>query len=87
MWVKAKKEPIIRLRVHPLMLQAVCIADYLLTEMLRTFCANPTCRHIIFGGCHDTGYLVNLEQFKHNESKAACITLLESKSLLDELRL
>lgn len=46
--------------------------------MLRTFSANPTCRHIIFGGCHDAGYLLNLEQFKHDESKAARITLLET---------
>jgi hypothetical protein len=46
--------------------------------MLRTFSANPTCRHIIFGGCHDTGYLLNLEQFKHDQSKAARITLLET---------
>jgi hypothetical protein len=46
--------------------------------MLRTFSDNPTCRHIIFGGCHDAGYLLNLEQFKHNEQKAARITLLET---------
>jgi hypothetical protein len=46
--------------------------------MLRTFSDNPTCRHIIFGGCHDAGYLLNLEQFKHNELKAAQITLLET---------
>jgi hypothetical protein len=46
--------------------------------MLRTFSDNPTCRHIIFGGCHDAGYLLNLEQFKHNERKAASITLLET---------
>ena len=56
---------------------------YLLTyakslEMLRTFSDNPTCRHIIFGGCHDAGYLLNLEQFKHNELKAAQVTLLET---------
>lgn len=46
--------------------------------MLRTFSDNPTCRHIIFGGCHDAGYLLNLDQFKHNEQKANRITLLES---------
>lgn len=46
--------------------------------MLRAFSDNPTCRHIIFGGCHDAGYLLNLEQFKHNEQKASRITLLES---------
>ena len=47
-------------------------------EMLRTFSDNPTCRHIIFGGCHDSGYLNNLDQFKHNEAKASRITLLET---------
>lgn len=46
--------------------------------MLRTFSDNPTCRHIVFGGCHDAGYLLNLEQFKHNELKAGRITLLET---------
>ncbi|KAF1844552.1 uncharacterized protein K460DRAFT_404844 [Cucurbitaria berberidis CBS 394.84] len=53
-------------------------ADYKIKEMLRTFSDNPTCRHIIFGGCHDAGYLLNLEQFKHDISKAARITLLET---------
>ena len=46
--------------------------------MLRTFSDNPTCRHIVFGGCHDAGYLVNFEHFKHNTSKASRITLLET---------
>lgn len=46
--------------------------------MLRTFSDNPTCRHIVFGGCHDAGYLLNLEHFKHNISKASRITLLET---------
>ena len=48
------------------------------TEMLRTFSDNPTCRHIIFGGCHDAGYLLNLEHFKHDMLKASQITLLET---------
>lgn len=49
-----------------------------ISEMLRTFSDNPTCRHIIFGGCHDAGYVLNLDQYKHHAAKAACITLLES---------
>ncbi|KAJ4340864.1 hypothetical protein N0V87_002218 [Didymella glomerata] len=53
-------------------------ADHKIKEMLRTFSDNPTCRHIIFGGCHDSGYLNNLDQFKHNEAKAGRITLLET---------
>jgi hypothetical protein len=46
--------------------------------MLRTFSDNPTCRHIIFGGCHDNGYLLDLDQYKHNQAKASRFTLLES---------
>jgi hypothetical protein len=46
--------------------------------MLRTFSDNPTCRHIVFGGCHDAGYLLNLEHFKHNPAKSSRITLLET---------
>jgi hypothetical protein len=46
--------------------------------MLRTFSDNSTCRHIVFGGCHDAGYLLNLEHFKHNTQKASHITLLET---------
>lgn len=53
-------------------------ADHRIKEMLRTFSGNPTCKQIIFGGCHDTGYLVNLDQYKHNQAKAERITLLES---------
>ncbi|KAF2688800.1 hypothetical protein K458DRAFT_414498 [Lentithecium fluviatile CBS 122367] len=53
-------------------------ADHKIKEMLRTFSDNPTCKHIIFGGCHDAGYLLNLDQYKHHANKAARITLLES---------
>ncbi|CAE7195685.1 hypothetical protein P3342_009939 [Pyrenophora teres f. teres] len=53
-------------------------ADHKIKEMLRTFSDNPTCRHIIFGGCHDAGYLLNLEHFKHDVHKASQITLLET---------
>ncbi|KAL5390410.1 hypothetical protein DPSP01_001969 [Paraphaeosphaeria sporulosa] len=53
-------------------------ADHKIKEMLRTFSDNPTCRHIIFGGCHDAGYLLNLDQYKHHAHKATRITLLES---------
>lgn len=46
--------------------------------MLRTFIDNPTCRHIVFSGCHDSGYLNNLGQFKHDIAKASRVTLLET---------
>ncbi|KAF2016462.1 hypothetical protein BU24DRAFT_450977 [Aaosphaeria arxii CBS 175.79] len=53
-------------------------ADYRIKEMLRTFGDNPTCKHIIFAGSHDSGYLLNLDQYKHDLTKASRITLLES---------
>ncbi|KAI4621707.1 hypothetical protein J4E80_004077 [Alternaria sp. BMP 0032] len=53
-------------------------ADHKIKEMLRTFSDNPTCRHIVFGGCHDAGYLLNLEHFKHDAAKSSRITLLET---------
>lgn len=46
--------------------------------MLQTFSGNPTCRHIIFGGCHDAGYVTSLDRYKHNAAEAARITLLEA---------
>lgn len=45
------------------------------------FSLNPTCQHIVFGGCHDSGYLVNLDQFRHNSERARRITLLESTTM------
>lgn len=32
----------------------------------------------MFGGCHDSGYLLNLDQLNYNELSAARITLLET---------
>ncbi|KAF2280398.1 uncharacterized protein EI97DRAFT_464363 [Westerdykella ornata] len=55
-------------------------ADFKINEMLRTFSENPTCKHIIFGGCHDAGYLNTLGQYKHHKEKAAKLTLLHATS-------
>jgi hypothetical protein len=49
-----------------------------LVEMFRFYLANKQCKHIVFGGCHDTGYLTILEQYKHDIEKANRITLLET---------
>lgn len=57
-------------------------ADHKIKEMLRTFSDNPTCRHIIFGGCHDGGYLPNLDRIKHDPIKAGRITLLATTPML-----
>jgi hypothetical protein len=80
--VKVKNGPTIKLRVGNYNLYDLPAANKAILEMLRTFSDNPTCRHIIFGGCHDSGYLLNLEQFKHNETKAAHVTLLETTPAL-----
>ncbi|KAH9882848.1 hypothetical protein J1614_000214 [Plenodomus biglobosus] len=57
-------------------------ADHKIKEMLRTFSDNPTCRHVIFGGCHDAGYLLNFEHFKHDAIKAGRFTLLQTTPML-----
>ncbi len=46
--------------------------------MFRLFVSNVHCKHIIFGGCHDNGYLPNLEPYKRDESVASRMTLLET---------
>lgn len=53
-------------------------ADHKIKEMFRIFLHNMQCRHIIFGGCHDNGYIPNLEPFKREEEIARRITLLEA---------
>lgn len=47
-------------------------------EMFRLFVHNTHCKSIVFGGCHDNGYLPNLEPYKRDESVAERMTLLES---------
>lgn len=39
------------------------------------FVTNPTCRHVIFGACHDNGYVRLLEKYQ-NTSAADRVTLL-----------
>jgi hypothetical protein len=46
--------------------------------MFRFHLANKQCKHILFGGCHDNGYLTILEQYKHDNETSARITLLET---------
>ncbi|OCK74858.1 C-x8-C-x5-C-x3-H type zinc finger protein [Lepidopterella palustris CBS 459.81] len=53
-------------------------ADHKIKEMLRLFISNHSCKHIIFGGCHDNGYLPNLDPWKHDSKISSRITLLES---------
>lgn len=47
---------------------------------------NPTCRHIVFGACHDNGYVRVLEDFVHEPAIVEKITLLHSFSVGGEFR-
>lgn len=49
--------------------------------MFRLFVENLQCKHIFFGGCHDTGYLSLLTPFR---GKADRITLLKAASYHSE---
>ncbi|EKG09369.1 Zinc finger CCCH-type protein [Macrophomina phaseolina MS6] len=53
-------------------------ADHKIKEMLRLFTTNIQCKHIIFSGCHDNGYLPCLDPYKHDLSNANRISLLET---------
>jgi len=46
--------------------------------MFRIFVNNTHCRHILFGGCHDNGYLNILEPYKRDIIVAPRLSLLES---------
>lgn len=49
--------------------------------MFRVFISNLQCKHIVFGGCHDNGYLPNLDPYKHDPNAASRISLLETYSM------
>ncbi|KAI9721854.1 MAG: hypothetical protein M1828_004949 [Chrysothrix sp. TS-e1954] len=53
-------------------------ADHKIREMFRLFASNVHCKQIIFGGCHDNGYLNDLEPIKRNKDIADKMTLLET---------
>lgn len=48
------------------------------TETLRLFLPNMQCKHVIFGGCHDNGYLPTLDPYKRDQNTAPRISLLET---------
>jgi len=51
-------------------------ADHKIKESLRLFINNKQCKQILFGGCHDAGYLTFLDQYKLSD-KAPKITLIQ----------
>ena len=46
--------------------------------MFHLFVNNVQCKHVIFGGCHDSVYTVALEAYASNPITASSITLLKS---------
>ncbi|XEV04475.1 hypothetical protein FSHL1_009762 [Fusarium sambucinum] len=53
---------------------------------LKQFVRNPTCRHIIFGACHDNSYVRLLEDYVHDDSVVDRVTLLHGFSVGWEFR-
>jgi hypothetical protein len=47
---------------------------------------NPTCRHILFGACHDNGYVRMLEDFAGDSAIVDRVTLLYSFSVGKEFK-
>lgn len=52
-------------------------ADHKIRETLRLFLPNAQCKHVFFGPCNDTGYLVVLEPYKRDY--ASRLTLVETR--------
>lgn len=52
----------------------------------KQFVGNPTCRHIIFGACHDNSYVRLLEDYVHDDSVVDRVTLLHGFSVGREFR-
>jgi hypothetical protein len=48
------------------------------TETFRLFVENKQCKHIIFGGCHDNGYLPMISQCQYRADIVARMSLLET---------
>lgn len=82
MSVVEKKGPITKLEVRHL----YCISNVvsvwaltdILTETLRFFLPNSQCKHIIFAGCHDNGYLPTLDPYKRDPKMSSRISLLQT---------
>ncbi|KAL7620266.1 hypothetical protein AAE478_009259 [Parahypoxylon ruwenzoriense] len=61
-------------------------ADFKVREMLRAMVYNLQCKHIIFGPCHNKGYLAELGPYKHDKSISTKLTLLETTPAPPEFR-
>ncbi|KAI0009443.1 hypothetical protein F4779DRAFT_372650 [Xylariaceae sp. FL0662B] len=61
-------------------------ADFKVRETLHVAVHNLQCRHIIFGPCHDRGYLVELKPYQLETSVSTKLTLLETTPAPCEFR-
>lgn len=52
-------------------------ADHKIRETLRLFLPLGQCKHVFFGPCHDSGYVVVLERYKREY--ASRLTLVETR--------
>ncbi|KAF2994272.1 hypothetical protein E8E13_002559 [Curvularia kusanoi] len=62
------------------------MADKKIEGVFKQFVNNPTCRHIIFGACHDNGYVRTLEDFQADRAVVERVTLLHSFEVGQEFR-
>ncbi|KAK3940250.1 hypothetical protein QBC46DRAFT_385688 [Diplogelasinospora grovesii] len=53
-------------------------ADKKIKGIFKQFVENPTCRHVIFGACHDNGYVRLLEEYAVDNAVAERVTLVHS---------
>ncbi|KAL9053549.1 MAG: hypothetical protein Q9162_004716 [Coniocarpon cinnabarinum] len=53
-------------------------ADHKIKEMFKLFVNNSHCRHLVFGGCHDNGYIPNLNPYRKDPAVTSRLTLLET---------
>ncbi|QPC62800.1 hypothetical protein HYE67_005031 [Fusarium culmorum] len=61
-------------------------ADKKIQGCFKQFVRNPTCRHIIFGACHDNSYVRLLEDYCHDDFVVDRVTMLHGFSVGREFR-
>ena len=82
MLVVARRERITRLEVNDLLgshLHNRLIV--LLPESFNLFIKDTHCKHLVLGCCHDNGYAVILDPYKHDPASKSRITLLHGSQL------
>ena len=77
--VRARREQIIKLKVW--LFANICLdarlTAILILELFSLFIKDTHCKHLVLGCCHDNGYVVILDPYKHNAAATSRITLLQ----------